>query len=183
MEFGSKKAKKLIANRADNAVIENASRADGKRDAASEALLESIAKNVANMPSVAAMNAAAEQEKPKPKADLSAQRPDLVYPIESLIAPETLHSINVEDWIQTVKKKEFPTISSRYVQHRLTSFVIGGDLTKIRVLRYMLHVITFSHALKGGRVKRIPQKPELMSKMKAPELLVDAIRKKFGRDQ
>jgi DNA-directed RNA polymerase I subunit RPA49 len=185
MEFGSKKAKKQIATRADNAVIGNSSRADGKRDVASEALLESISKNIASMPTVAAMNAAAEDEKPKPKADLSAKRPDLVYPIESLIAPEIIQSINVQDWIQAIKKKEFPSLlTSRFVQNRLTDFVISGDLTKIKVLRYMLHVITFYHALNSvGRVKRIPQKAQLMSKMKAPEFLVEAIRKKFGREK
>jgi DNA-directed RNA polymerase I subunit RPA49 len=184
MEFGNKKAKKQIATRADNAVIGNSSRADGKRDIASEALLESIAKTVASMPTVAAMNAAAEDQKPKPKADLSARRPDLVYPVESLIAPEVIQSINVQDWVDAVNNKTPPLLASRFVQNRLTDFVISRAVTRIKVLRYMLHVIGFFHALKSvGKSKRIPPKAELLSKMKAPEFLVEAIKKKFGREK
>jgi DNA-directed RNA polymerase I subunit RPA49 len=184
MEFGNKKTKKQIATRADNAVIGSSSRADGKRDVASEALLASIAKTVASMPTVDAMNAAAEEKKPKPKADLSAQRPDLVYPIENLIAPEVMQSINVQDWIDAVNKKTPPAITSRFVQTRLTDFVISRDLTKIKVLRYMLHVITFFHSLRSvGKSKRIPARPELLSKMRAPEFLVEAVKKQFGREK
>jgi DNA-directed RNA polymerase I subunit RPA49 len=184
MEFGNKKTKKQIATRADNAVIGSSSRADGKRDVASEALLESIAKTVASMPTVEAMNAAAEEKKPKPKADMSAQRPDLVYPIESLVAAEVIQSINVQDWVDAVNKKTPLVIASRFVQNRLTDFVNSRDVTKIKVLRYMLHVIGFFHSLRSvGKSKRIPPRAELLSKMKAPEFLVEAIKKQFGREK
>jgi DNA-directed RNA polymerase I subunit RPA49 len=103
-----------------------------------------------------------------------------VYPLNNLIPNDLLNSIDVNDWVEKHKKHESIQTRSKYVSRRLQSVLSNNDITKTRVLRYMLVAIEFYLNLKGGRLpKRVPARKELNDKIKFSPALVEAIRKRF----
>lgn len=187
MEFGTRKAKKRILSETENAVIQGEDASDlsiVKNDAIQQAFLESIKETAGDMPTREDMAAAIEDSKPKPKANLEATHPALVYPIERLVGVQILHSTSVDDWLKKVKNQEGVTTRSRYVSKRLQSVAQSGDLSKLKVLRYMLMLIDFFHLLKtsGGsktKAKKMPKLEVVKEKLDVSNHLVGTIIARF----
>jgi DNA-directed RNA polymerase I subunit RPA49 len=178
MEFGTKKAKNMIKSLAENAIIQ--SNSTGAPDATTKALIESIGEKVASMPTAAEQVRAAEESAPKPRANLDAQTPDDVYPLEILIPLDLLSTIDASEWMEKTKKKENISVTSQFVARRAQSIGNNKDLTKMQVLRYMYVIIDFfKHLGKGRESRKTPQKKKLSDHH--PSSLVDSIYQRFCR--
>jgi DNA-directed RNA polymerase I subunit RPA49 len=187
MEFGTRKAKKQILSQTENAVIQGEAANDlsiVKNDAIQQAFLESIKETAGDMPTRQDMAAAIEDSKPKPRANLDAAHPALVYPIDRLVGVQVLQSINVDDWLQKTKDQEEVMTHSRYVSKRLQSIAQSGDLSKLKVLRYMLMLIDFFQLLKTVRgrktnAKQIPKVEVIKEKLNVSNQLIDGLIARF----
>jgi DNA-directed RNA polymerase I subunit RPA49 len=180
LEFGTKKAKKAIASMSENAVNQGIVDADGNISAASKIILDAVSQDIKNMPTLEDMALASQVEKPKPRANMSATKPEEVYPLNQLIPPEQLEPIRTQDWMETAATTgiSFPC---RYVTRRAAAVVRQKDYTKVKVLKYMLACILFLKALKPGRKGRpLPPRQKLREKMEGvDDDLINAVRGRF----
>jgi DNA-directed RNA polymerase I subunit RPA49 len=179
MEFGNKKARKAIAVMTENAVQSGVD-ADGNLTQASKVLLATATRTTKDMKTLEEMALAAQAEKPRPKANLAATKPNEVYPVESLIPQETLDEIRIQDWLSMHSAGEL-TFKSRYVARRVGSSCQNKDVMKIKVLKYMLAGILFYKSLKpGSKTKKLPAKGTLDKATEGSDsFLVEAVRKRF----
>lgn len=178
MQFGTKKAKNMIRSLAENSVTATPAE-DGKMDATTQALIDSIGEKVAVMPTPAEQAHNSSESAPKPPANLDAKSPKDVYPLGLLVPSEVLHSIDVDEWMEKAKGMQAVSLRSRFIAKRISNAGLLGDEVKMKVLRYMSVAIEFYLLLKGGRVKKVPGRKEFMGKLAYEPSLVDAVTKRF----
>ncbi|KAK5018183.1 DNA-directed RNA polymerase I subunit rpa49 [Cryomyces antarcticus] len=186
-EFGTKKARKAIASLTENAIASGRGRATSpggtaiKQDASSAAVLDSMASSTDTMPDKAALQAAVDDAKPRPRANLAATTPADVYTLDGLIGAD-MRSIAVLDWQAAAVRNDDVRTPSRFVSRRLAAVAQGGDVGKLKALRYVLLLLNFLAALKPGRGggRRLPPRDELEKKTGAAGALLDGIRRRFG---
>ncbi|OCK78833.1 DNA-directed RNA polymeras-like protein I 49 kDa polypeptide [Lepidopterella palustris CBS 459.81] len=190
MEFGTKKSRKAIEDVTVNAITPRGGRVASPggtipppaSNTIAASILKSMAASIADMPTPKNLQTAADDSKPRPKANLDAKAPEEVYPIATLIGNEIMSAINVKDWIDAVAEKKDVRLHSRFVAKRLESVAQSGDVKRLKVLRYILLLINFNSALKTGHkgVKRVPPKEKLQDTMGFGGPLLDSIRRKFA---
>ncbi|KAF2841505.1 RNA polymerase I associated factor, A49-like protein [Patellaria atrata CBS 101060] len=190
MEFGTKKAKKALASITENAITPRKPRDAANTDtptvdaldAGAKAILQSMQASTSDMPSRDAMNAAADDAKPRPKANLDATTPAEAYPLDALISPDELRAVDIKAWQDAVKAGENVQVTSRFVAKRLDGIGKSKDTKKLRVLRYVYILIEFYNALKANRDggKRLPQRDELRKRVSASDVLLDGVKRKYA---
>lgn len=190
MEFGTKKTKKAIASRTENAISPQKPRAPSpggtpqnptKHDPIAAAVLNSMSASTDTMPSRDALNAAVDEAKPRPKANLNATTPAEVYPLNTLISSQDMGALPVKEWQDAANAGTAIETTSRFVSKRLHALASGDDVRKLKVLRYIYMLLEFYHSLKGGgrMPKKIPQREDLNNRLKVQDSLIDGIRRKF----
>ena len=189
MEFGTKKAKRAINDSITNAINPQQRGKDaltngiaGKDERAS-ALLEIMNANTAGLPTREERQAAIDDAKPRPTADLDAQQPQDVYLFQQLIPESLLRSLEVHDWIQKAKNNVAIVTHSRYVARRVHDLASAKEMAKLRALRYILTMIDFKAACsptKNGGFKLPKDREILQKKVDAPSAIIDDIRQKFS---
>lgn len=110
------------------------------------AVIDSMAKG-AVFASREDLRAETDQAKPKPKANLEAKTPADVYKIEDLMSIDALTAINVTAWQDAVRENRDVQTKSLYVSKRLQRLAQLGDLTKLKVLRYLLLLLDWNRCL------------------------------------
>ncbi|KAI9816158.1 MAG: DNA-directed RNA polymerase I subunit rpa49 [Phylliscum demangeonii] len=205
--FGTLKAKKALAALADNAIVTGAGAGGGDQAPDSAALLASMEGVMARTSTRDELIAAADEAKPRPKANLLAQTPADVYTIESLVGTATMQLLVVQDWLDAAAAAgSSVTIKSRYVRRRLAKLVAAstsststststsraqggnggnGDVTTLKVLRYLLLLINFVDALKpGGKTgRKVPFNREALQRaLGVSNFLVEAVVNRFAVD-
>lgn len=181
--FGTKKAKKALASITENAINPTAGAAEGNvSDPVAKAVLDSMAEATADMPSRAAMQAAVDENKPRPKANLEATTPAEVYPPDFLIGSDNMRLIEIKTWLDAAANKEDIKTASMFVAKRLQSIASSKDVRMLKVLKYILLLIDFMAALKPGRngAKKLPQRADLETKTNTSGALLDGVRRKFA---
>ena len=186
MEFGTKKAKKAIAALTDNAIsprkpTTSAGPEGQSRDALATAVLESMASSTAGMPTREDIQAAVDEAKPRPKPNMDATSPAEVYPLDSLISSEERAAMHVTDWLYAVQNNQVIKCSSRFVANRLQSIASSNDVSRLKVLRYILAIIDFNAALKPlrGGGKKLPLRDDLKKKFGIPDVVLNSMKRKF----
>lgn len=118
--------------------------------------------------------------KPIPPPNLSAQNAEEVWTLESLVALQTLRSVQVKEWIETIQNGDEITCKSRFVASRIEKLVAANDVKRLRGLRYLLLLIEWYHSLKKGArgVLRVPRKEDLLQGW--PSELVDGVARRFA---
>jgi len=118
--------------------------------------------------------------KPIPPPNLSAQNAEEVWTLESLVALQTLRSVQVKEWIETIQNGDEITCKSRFVASRIEKLVAANDVKSLRGLRYLLLLIEWYHSLKKGArgVLRVPRKEDLLQGW--PSELVDGVARRFA---
>ena len=165
-----------------------ATRDDGCSQSPSElqtALLESMDQVAATRATREQLQAVADAAKPRPKANLAAERVEDLYPLSVLVEEETLHSLIVRDWEDAAAHNTPMTVQSRYVGQRAQRIARSGDVTRLKVLRYILLLLTFFRTLKsGGRkvARRLPDRTKLRTALGVPDVIIDRVRKEFCDD-
>ncbi|KAF2434796.1 RNA polymerase I associated factor, A49-like protein [Tothia fuscella] len=185
MEFGTKKAKKMIASLTENA-ISRKSRPDGSRptDALTEAVLDNLAETTANLATREQRQAAVDGAKPRPKPNLQATTPAEVYDLYNLIKEEDLNDMPIKEWQDATETGEDVKTLSRYVSNRLYELSSKKEnVLRLKVLRYVYMLIQFYGALlpgKGGG-KKLPQKSDLATKIEGgSDAIVDGMKRQFA---
>lgn len=187
MEFGTKKAKKAIASKTENAISRDA-KGKGKKDAVQSAILDSVADAAAAAPSKESVDATLLASKPIPKPNLEAGTVEEVYPLRTLIPPHELRQIPVKDWQDKIAAEEEITFDYRFPAYRVAAVAKSEDVSRLKALRYGDLLLQFHGALaKAGRAgHKVPKKDVLAEKLpsdKFPPDLVDSVRKRFSNEK
>ncbi|KAF2404383.1 RNA polymerase I associated factor, A49-like protein [Trichodelitschia bisporula] len=181
LEFGTKKAKKAIASITENAIAPQGTSIEGvPKTALTAAVMESLAEVTAKMPTKEAHQAAADDAKPRPKANLQATTPAEVYPLEILVSKEELQALSVKNWQRAAETNEDVKTPSRYVSRRLYKLALSKDVRKLTLLKYVLVMLDFFGRLRivkgGGR--KLPPRDKLQG-LDAADSLIEGIKRKF----
>ncbi|KAM0454896.1 hypothetical protein ACHAPV_008037 [Trichoderma viride] len=187
--FGTKKAKKAIQDKVLNAIAPQRKPGDPstpvKLDDASKAILNSIGAVTSTMASRDELQAAVDEAKPVPKANVDASEVYDVYRPEELIGADIINLVPIREWQEKAKHGESIQFQSRYVVSRVQAIASNDSAEmRLRVLRYLSIVLLFYLCSKPGRQKGTRQLPpreklrELLAP--APEAVVENIRRKFS---
>jgi DNA-directed RNA polymerase I subunit RPA49 len=187
--FGTKKARKAIASLTENAISSRkparqtspGSTSHVELDSAAKLILSTIKEATNGMATLEELSAAIDDSKPRPKANLAAEKVNDVYTIENVIGVEILRLLPVKEWQDTIKAKKEVITHSRFVAHRLQG--VATDVQKLRALRYLLCLLEFFRAArrKGRETRAVPKKEELRTALSGiPDVVVESIRRKFS---
>ena len=180
-EFGTKKAKKAIADKTVNAIIKD-TKGKGQKDDVQDAILESM---------TSAVPAKAENEdleaslssKPIPKPNLAAESVEDVYTFNTLIPPSDARLVPIKDWQDKTRADENIDFAHRFPASRVTTIGKSDDVLRLKALRYLNLLLEFHSALQttARTGKKVPKKDVLSAKLSAwPEPLLDSVRRRFA---
>jgi len=190
--FGTKKSQKAIRSLTVNAIFtpqtpSQTSSGAKALDPLVSAVLESMSQVTSSMPTREELQAAVDDAKPRPKANLDAETPADVYEIEDLIGTETLRTLNVRQWQDDIKAGKAIETHSRFVSHRVIRVVESGDVKMLKALRYVLLMLDWFAALKPGQkgARRLPQREDIQKAVgeDITIFLIEGLRKKFAPDK
>ncbi|TIA58617.1 RNA polymerase I associated factor, A49-like protein [Aureobasidium pullulans] len=182
--FGTKKAKKALASKVENAITSNAdrNRVGGKLDNVESAVMDSVKEASDAMPAKQAQQEEILASKPIPKPNLNATEAENVYPIGTLVPVADMKALTVKEWQDTVAAGEDVKLTSRFVAHRIAAIATRDDVQRLKALKYLMLLIEFNLALKQGRGgKKVPPRDQLRQKLAEwPETLIESVRRKFS---
>lgn len=183
--FGTKKAKKAILSKTENAISpEKSARnklANGttKIDSVSAAMMADMAEATAGMATREQLDLVMNANKPRPKANTETTDLSKVYTIGSLIGTDTMTSIQVRPWVVEMKAGKEVLVTSRFVASRLNKF--KDNVEKLKILRYMLLLIEFYNSTTSGRDgRKLPRGDDLKAIVEGqPESLLTGVKRRF----
>lgn len=183
-EFGSKKSKKAISDFTENAITQGGDVAV-QDDIIASAISQTTKDPKLAMPTTEELAAAVDSSKPRPVANIGAEFPADVYPINTIVGKDLMGLIPIKDWVEAVRAGQGVKMHSAFVAHRMFKLAKAKEIQKLKVLRYILLCINFNSALKHSKgAKRIPHKDKLAPLMgeDIPGPVIDAIRRKFASE-
>ncbi|KAL8967076.1 MAG: hypothetical protein Q9183_003080 [Haloplaca sp. 2 TL-2023] len=174
LEFGNKKSQRAIQSLTKNAIspmkpgrpVPGSS--ESTMDPVASAVVSSMAAATSSMPTREDLQAAADESKPRPQPNLSAETPADVYPIDQLVGQGTVRQLTVQEWQDAVEGEEDILTKSRFVSHRIQAVVTSGDIRRIKVLKYLLLLLDWHGALLAGpkgRGRKVLQSEKLQEKL------------------
>lgn len=185
--FGTKKAKKVIRETVLNAIAPQRKPGDSptKMDDAARAVLKSVGQITTNMATKEELQAAVDEAKPVPKANMDALDIHDVYDPKVIIGADVLNLVPIREWQEKVRHEEGIQTASRFVAARVNAIASNDDaVTRLRVLRYFNFVLMFYLSSKPGRqrgTRQILPRDKLRDVLSpAPEAVVESIRRKFS---
>jgi DNA-directed RNA polymerase I subunit RPA49 len=188
-EFGSKKSRKAIQDMAENAITQGraqGAKAGTKDEAVASAVLQNMSTTTSGMPTKEAIAAAVDASKPRPVANLAAEYPSEVYPVDTIVGKDLLAIIPIKDWVDAAEAGQAVNVHSQFVAKRIFKLAKAKELQKLKILRFILLCVNFNAALKskGRGPKTVPPKDKLLAEMgeNAPGPVVDAIRRRFASE-
>ncbi|CAK4032992.1 related to DNA-directed RNA polymerase A (I) chain [Lecanosticta acicola] len=184
-EFGTKKAKKAIASKTENAITQD-TKGKGKVTDVQTAVLEAVEDATAGAASrnVAEGADAAFAAKPIPKPNLQAESVEGVYPYRTLIPPGDDRLVNIKDWQDMARADEAINFSHRFPAYRVSRLGKSDETMKLKALRYLTLLLEFHDALSNARSgRKVPKSDILKRKLAAwPSQLVDNVRRRFANE-
>lgn len=183
-EFGTKKAKKAIASKVENAITSGAdrNRQGGKLDNVEAAVMDSVKEASEAMPAREAQQQEILASKPIPRPNLSATEVENVYPIGNLVPAADMRNLTIQEWQDAAAAGEDIKSTSRFVAHRVQPIIARDDVQRLKALKYLMLLMEFNSALKQGRGgKKVPPKDQLRARLSAwPETLIESVRRRFS---
>ncbi|KAF1811925.1 hypothetical protein P152DRAFT_474175 [Eremomyces bilateralis CBS 781.70] len=191
MEFGTVKTKKHLQAQASNALAQGTVLGGPKAeldrdDPLVKAMLAAMPKTDAAATSRETLQLEIDAAKPRPDANLNAETADMVYTPESVIGQELMSYVTVQPWIEAIEAGNDVQLGSQYVARRLKELVDGGDIKRLKCLRYLLFLVEVYQKIqeKGKRMKRWPKKEDLLSSLSdGSEDLIEKSKRKFSEDR
>lgn len=187
LAFGTRKARKALAARYENAITTGADREKvaGKLDTLENAVMDSVKDASAAMPEKQELRDSILASKPIPRPNLHAQKIEDAYPLAILVPSAEMRALAVKDWQDAVESGEPVQTSSRFVARRLAAVTKTEDVPKLKALKYLLLLLEFYGALQPGRGgKKVPPKDKLKLKLPDwPDALVDSVRRRFAESK
>jgi DNA-directed RNA polymerase I subunit RPA49 len=185
--FGTKKAKKAIASVTENAIspdktlraLSNGGKGV-KVTSADSAMLAILAESTKGMASREDLAKAADEGKPRPKANLEATNVKDVYTIDSLIGTDVFQLIPVKKWTDSIKAKREIFVSNSYVGSRIMN--ASSSVEKLKLLRFMNFLLSLRSACRSQRGSlALPRRDEIMKLLEdMPEAIFESVRRKFA---
>ena len=183
-EFGTKKAKKAIADKTVNALVGKDSTANtGKKDDVQSAILDSMASATAATSQQRDEAAeAAFASKPIPRPNLAAETVEDVYSLNTLIPSQDMKLLTVKDWQEKTSTQTAFPLKHRYIAKRVQEIGAREDILRLKALSYLNLLLDFHEALQGGKDrKKVPKKETLAQKCSSyPQQLIDSVRLWFS---
>jgi DNA-directed RNA polymerase I subunit RPA49 len=181
-EFGTKKAKKAIASKTENA-INKGSKGKGAVTATQTAILESVGIATADQVSKQDQERALLAAKPIPPPNLDAENVEDVYPLSVLLPPHEAKLVTIKEWQEATVSNIDLGFDHCFPAWRVESIGKAEDVDRLKALRYLTLLLTFHDSLFGGRVKKVPTKDKFKEKFPDyPMALVEAVRRRFTND-
>lgn len=185
-EFGTKKSKKILAERTFNAIVNNDPKGKTKPDDVQNAILQS-------MPDAPAGGSTAEDDlrasldtKPIPTPNLAAGNVEDVYPFSVLVPPSEARLVDVSEWQEKMRREEDVPFSHRFPAFRLQGLVKGEQIERLKALKYLHILLEFNDTLpssSGKSAKKVPKKEVLAKRLSHwPDALVTLVRKRFASE-
>lgn len=183
-EFGSKRSRKAIEDMTQNAI----QRGDATKD---EGIADNVLKGMSGatdaMPTREELAAAVDQSKPRPRANLSAEYPIDVYPIDVVVGNELMALIEVSDWVNASEAGAGVQVGSKFVAKRIGKLVKNKQYQKLKVLRFILLCVKFNDiAVKSGKgPKKVQSNKDKYEKAMGEDVsqpLGNAIRRRFASE-
>lgn len=128
------------------------------------------------------MQAANDETKPRPKINIDAKELEDAYHESEIFGDQVLAALKVKPWVDAVNEDQAVEVSSKYVAHRLATFVREDEIKRLKMLKYVLLLVNFMAATQKGRVgkeRRIPKRDELMEKLGESESVVEIVKQRF----
>ena len=186
-EFGTKKARKAIASKTENAITTDA-KGKGRANDAQAAILESVgeATNGGKDMSAEAKAEALLASKPIPKPNINAETVEEVYPLDTLVPPGDGRMVFIKEWQDQTRAEEDIQFSHRFPAYRVADIGKSDDAVKLRALRYLTLLLEFHDTLSAGSReggRKVPKKAVLTQRLDSwPLPLVDSVRRRFAND-
>lgn len=178
-EFGSKRSRKAIEDMSQNAI----QRGDATKDEGmAENVLQGMSGATDDMPTTEQLAAAVDESKPRPRANLAAEYPIDVYPVDVVVGRELMAIIEVSDWVNASEAGRGVEVGSRFVAKRITKLVKNKQYQKLKVLRFLLLCVKINDLAKLGKgTRKLPPKGKFESAMgeDVPAALANTIRRRF----
>ncbi|KIW09558.1 uncharacterized protein PV09_00431 [Verruconis gallopava] len=181
-EFGTKKAKKVIADQTVNAIAQSRPGETAPPvDAAQLAMLDTLNVKTDGMMTAEEREVESNKAKPRPDPNMEATKPKDAYPVTSLVSEDDLSLVQVRDWQASAKEGKNMKLPMRYVARRLQKVASSKDTNNLKLLKYLNIMLVWFMALDSNRSgKRIPQREKLKEKVDAPGAILESLRKKFS---
>lgn len=144
-----------------------------------------MASTTAAMPTKEEMQAALDDSKPRPKANVDAQTAAEVYPIDTLIGKDIMGMLNVKPWVEATEAKVPVKVASRFVAKRISALAARKDVRKLKVLKFVLLLVLFKDSLQKRGMKgpsKLPLREKLVEMLGEPAPLMDALKRKFAKE-
>ncbi|KAJ4353864.1 DNA-directed RNA polymerase I subunit rpa49 [Didymosphaeria variabile] len=181
-EFGSKRSRKAIEDMTQNAI----QRGDATKDEGiAENVLQGMSGATAAMPTSEELAAAVAESKPRPRANLAAEYPIDVYPIDVVVGKEFMALIEVSDWVSASESGAGVEVRSRFVAKRISKLVKNKQYQKLKLLRFILLCVKLNDIAKPGKgTKKLPPKGKFETAMgeDVPAALGNTIRRRFASE-
>ena len=182
-EFGTKKAKKAIADKTVNAIVKDL-KGKGKADGVQDAILESMADATADAPKKQEIEDALFASKPIPRPNILAEEVEEVYSFTTLVPQSDVRSLQIKDWVEKAKAgEEIAGFKHRFPAYRVDALGKREDVQRLKALKYIELLLQFHDVLSGGgrSGKKVPKKEVMQKKLPDwPETVVDSVRRRFA---
>ena len=185
--FGTKKSKKAIRSRTENAITPSggpaSSSQNGPLEPLASAVIQSMVATTSTMASREDLQAIADENKPRPKPNLAADTPAEVYSIEDLVGIDMLRMLPVKEWQDAVAAQQDIVTSSQYISKRIVKVAKSGIVKRLKTLRYLLILIEWYKSLRSGGHgnKRVPKLEEVKQKVpNTSDIILEKTRKRFS---
>ncbi|POS84281.1 hypothetical protein EPUL_003639, partial [Erysiphe pulchra] len=181
--FGTKKARKAIASITENAISPSLTlrNTDGSHQVnlATAVMLSNVAEATKDMKSREDLFKAADDVKPRPKANMDAKNIEDIYTIESLIGTDVLKAIPVREWQNKARAREEIFVRSKFVANRIQD--CANSVEKLKILRFMLMLLEiYGKSRKSKEGRKLPRKEQLNVLIgDIPDVVIAAAKKKF----
>ena len=184
-EFGSKRSRKAIDDMTLNAISRGkpGDVSTEKDEDMAENILQGMSAATEAMPTRKELDASIDQSKPRPRANIAAEYPGDVYPIDVVVGKEVMELIEVKDWVDASDAGTGVNVASKFVAKRILKLAKNKQYQKLKVLRFILLCVRFNDLItsRGKDPKKMPPKDKyetLMGKdVSGP--LANTIRRKF----
>jgi DNA-directed RNA polymerase I subunit RPA49 len=184
-EFGTKKAKKAIADKTVNAIVNRDPNGKSKKDDVQDAILQSMPDTSATALTEDQALEASLESKPIPRPNLAAEEVEEVYPFNTLVPPADARMLDVSEWQEKAQNEEKVNFQHRFIAYRMNSLSLSDEIDRLKALRYLQLLLEFHSALApaGKTGKKVPKKDVLARRLAAwPDTLVSSVRRRFANE-
>lgn len=145
-------------------------------------MLSNVAEATKDMKSRDDLSKAADDVKPRPKANIDATKIEDIYTVESLIGTDHLKAIPVREWQNKARAREEIFVRSKFVANRIQG--CANSVEKLKILRFMLMLLEiYGKSKKSKEGRKLPRKEDLNIIVgDIPEIVLAAAKKKFSEN-